>query len=453
VLTLFSFVFALCVLIAVHESGHYLMARACGVGVLKFSIGFGPPLIKWRNVQGTEFVLSAFPLGGFVQMVDEREAPVDAGHSHLAFNRKTVAQRFGIVAAGPLANLMLATLLYASVACMGQWQLAPLLSTPVQGSMADNAGLKAGARVTALAFEGDDLQPIQSFEELRWWITRAVLQQEDLLVERQDASGAHLGSLVLPLSKLAGASVDSQLFQTIGLVSPMRSAVLRDVKEGGSGYRAGLKPQDVVLRIDGQPILDASHLQQVIKVLPKTMRSDVSLWSIDRQGVLLQFEIRPDVVRKDGTDTGRVGVWVGGEPNMVWVESDVLSGLWSGLVRTVEVSFLTVNSVFQMLTGEASLKNLSGPLSMVEYAGQSAQIGVTSYVLFLALISVSIGILNLLPIPVLDGGHLVFLMCEAFLGKPLPESWQGVFQKGGLFILMVMMSIALFNDVARFFHG
>jgi len=452
-LTLLSFVAALCILIAVHELGHYLMARACGVGVIKFSIGFGPSFLKWRNAQGTEFVLSAFPLGGFVQMVDERETPVDSGNAHLAFNRKSVSQRFMVVAAGPLANLMLATLLYATVACMGQWQPAPLLSTPTQGSMADTAGLRAGQRVTSIAFEGHDLQPIQSFEELRWWITRAAMQQENLQVERQDASGAHLGGLVLPLARLAVASVDSEMFQSVGIVSPMRSAVLREVKEGGPGYRAGLKAQDVVLRIDGQPIQDASHLQQLIKALPKTMTDDASLWSIDRQGVLLQLEIRPDVVREDGADTGRVGVWVGGEPHMAWVQSDVLSGLWSGLVRTWEVSALTVNAIFQMLTGEASLKNLSGPLSMAEYAGQSAQIGLASYVLYLALISVSIGILNLLPIPVLDGGHLVFLMCEAVLGKPLPESWQGVFQKGGLLILMVMMSLSLFNDVTRFFHG
>ena len=452
-LTLLSFVVALCILIAVHELGHYLMARACGVGVIKFSIGFGPAFLKWRNAQGTEFVLSAFPLGGFVQMVDEREAPVDSGNAHLAFNRKSVSQRFMVVAAGPLANLVLAALLYAMVACMGQWQPAPFLSTPAQGSMADNAGLRAGQRVTALAFEGEDLQAIQSFEELRWWMTRAAMQRENLLLDRQDVSGAHLGSVVLPLAALVGASVDSEMFQRVGIVSPMRSAVLREVKEGGSAYRAGLQALDEVLQIDGQPIQDATHLQQVIKALPKTMTGDVSLWTIDRQGVLLQIEIRPDVVIEDGVDTGRVGVWVGGSPQMAWVQSDVLSGLWSGLVRTWEVSVLTVASVFQMLIGEASLKNLSGPLSMADYAGQSAQMGVASYILYLALISVSIGILNLLPIPVLDGGHLVFLTYEAFSGKPLPESWLGVFQKGGLLILMVMMSLALFNDVVRFLYG
>ena len=336
---------------------------------------------------------------------------------------------------------------------MGQWQPAPFLSTPAQGSMADNAGLRAGQRVTALAFEGEDLQAIQSFEEVRWWMTRAAMQRENLLLDRQDISGAHLGSVVLPLAALVGASVDSEMFQRIGIVSPMRSAVLREVKEGGSAYRAGLQALDEVLQIDGQPIQDATHLQQVIKALPKTMTGDVSLWRVDRQGVLLQIEIRPDVVIEDGVDTGRVGVWVGGSPQMAWVQSDVLSGLWSGLVRTWEVSVLTVASVFQMLIGEASLKNLSGPLSMADYAGQSAQMGVASYLLYLALISVSIGILNLLPIPVLDGGHLVFLTYEAFSGKPLPESWLGVFQKGGLLILMVMMSIALFNDVVRFLYG
>jgi regulator of sigma E protease len=446
-LTLMAFFLAVCVLIAVHESGHYLMARWCGVGVVKFSIGFGPTLLKWRNAIGTEFALGAVPLGGYVRMLDEHESPVESSQKHRAFNRQPVRLRWAIVAAGPLANFMLAVLFYACVTWIGQTLPAPILSTPPVNSLAKEAGLQAGEVISHMGFEGDDDFKVQSFDDVRWWITRALVKGVNLQLNVQDASGRNQHLVVLPIMNLVEGTKEAEWFQKIGITQPFRSAVLQDVQIGGPAYRAGLQSQDEIVEIDGLTIQDAAQLQQVIRALTTIP----STWKVQRNGLIQQLQVQAEVFYESGITFGRVGVWVGGLPHRVWVQQGWFEGLWSGLNKAWEASTLSLQTLGRIVTGEISLKNISGPLTMAEYAGTSARLGINAYLSYLALISVSICVLNLLPIPLLDGGHLLLLSFEAVRGKAVSEACQNFLQKGGLVILVGIMSVALFNDVVRLF--
>lgn len=447
-LTLVAFVVALGVLIAVHEYGHYRVAVACGIKVLKFSIGFGKPIYTWRiRNRPTEFSIGLLPLGGYVKMLDEREGPVDPAERHLAFNTQPLRSRAAVVAAGPAANLLLAIVLYAVVNWSGLREPEAILASPVAGSVAEHAGLQGGERVQQAAFDGESLQDVRSFEDLRWLLTQGALNGRNVrlaISSSATTAGAAARELVLPLGQLQAADADAQLFRKIGIVGPWTEPLIGELMTGGAAEKSGLRSGDLVSRIGSLAIVDGPQLREVIRA-----SSGTQIWHIVRGGRAMELPVTPEIRQEEGRSIARIGAYVGAPPAMVTVRYGPLDGLWSATVRTWQVSVLTLKMMGKMVIGEASLKNLSGPLTIADYAGKSASIGWTAYLLFLALISVSLGVLNLLPLPVLDGGHLMYYLWEAITGKSVSDAWMDRLQRGGVAILLGMMSVALFNDVSR----
>jgi regulator of sigma E protease len=450
-LTVLAFLLALGVLIAVHEYGHYRVAVACGVRVLRFSVGFGHVLWRWQpKGSPTEFVLGAFPIGGYVKMLDEREAPVAEHERHQAFNTQPLRKRAAIVAAGPLTNLLLAIVLYAIVNWSGIEQPRAVLSSPVAGSMAQQAGVVGGELVLRAGLGGDTPQEVASFDDLRWMLAQGALKQRDvLLVLGSPQGGAATRELVLPLSQNDSQDVDAQLFRRIGIVAPLSRPVLGEIMPDGAAQAAGLRQGDLVLRVGATDIQDGQQLRELIRASARTGSSVATAWTVEREGRRMELMVRPEPVATGGQWTGKIGAFVGAPPERVTVQYGPLDGLWAGAVKTWEVSALTVRMLGSMLVGEASLKNLNGPLTIADYAGKSASLGLAPYLLFLALISVSLGVLNLLPLPVLDGGHLMYYLWEAVTGSSVSDAWMERLQRGGVAILLFMMSIALYNDLAR----
>ncbi len=453
--TLLAFLLTLGVLIVIHEYGHYRTAVACGVKVLRFSVGFGRVLLRWkRGRDGTEFVVCALPLGGYVRMLDEREDAVSPDEQHRAFNRQSLPRRAAIVAAGPAANLLLAVLLYAAAHWIGMQEPKAVLGPPLPASLAEQAGLRSGDWVRAFGRDtpqGTDWQDLPSMTELRWQITQAALQSRPLPLQVTDRDGRGPRTLTLDLSNVPPLDVDAGLMGKIGLGPAYSEPVLGEVRAGGPGEQAGLKAGDRVLSVDGQAISDAQTLRERIRasVQPGASEARPQDWLVERDGQRLQVRVTPRAAQDGSSTVGRIDAYVGQPPEMVTVTHGPLEGLVKGAQRTWEVSALTVQMLGRMLIGEASIKNLSGPITIADYSGQAVQLGLAYYLGFLALVSVSLGVLNLLPLPMLDGGHLMYYIFEAVTGKPVSEAWLARLQRGGIALLLMMMSVALFNDLAR----
>ena len=450
-LTVVAFFVALGLLIAIHEYGHYRVAVACGVKVLRFSVGFGKPLFTWKGKgSDTEFVIGLFPLGGYVRMLDEREAPVDPHERHLAFNTQPLRSRAAIVAAGPLANLLLAVLLYSIVNWGGVQEPKAVLSSPVVGSVADKAGLVGGELVRRAATGDDELVPMRSFEELRWVLTQGALDGERVRLELQNTPSSSPREVVMDLSVLDVRDADAQLFRKIGVIAPWTRPSIGEVMPGGAAERAGLRNGDVVRRVGNTNVVDGMQLRELIRSSVQEGKVAPQIWMVERGGQMLELEVVPDSVMDGSVSVGRINAYVGDSPEMVEVDYGLWEGLARGFERTWDVSTLTLRMMGRMLTGEASLKNLSGPLTIADYAGRSAEMGLMQYLAYLALISVSLGVLNLLPLPVLDGGHLMYYLWEGVTGKSVSDTWMEYLQRGGVAVLALMMSIALFNDISRY---
>ncbi len=442
--TILAFIGAIALLVAVHEYGHFWTARRLGVRVLRFSIGFGPKL--WGKVHnGTEYWISAIPLGGYVKMLDEREGPVPASQRDLAFNTQALWKRSLIVAAGPAVNFLLAMLLYWMVLVAGTEGLRPLLSQPPADSLAYSAGLRAGDEVLSV-----NDRPIATWQELRIHLLKDALDGESLTLTILRESVQQ--TVRVPLDDVSADP--ERLFNALGL-QPFRPRIpplIGEVVPGEAADRAGLQVGDLIRAFNGQEIDDWSALVQLIAANPDT---DVKM-RIQRGGGEFLVNLRLGSIESGAVRRGRLGAGVDVDPQ-IWQDLRAeyrlspLAAVPEAIRRTWDMSWLTLRMLGEMLVGEVSWKNVSGPLQIATYAGQSASIGFEVYLSFLALVSVSLGVLNLLPVPILDGGHLLYYAIEGVRGKPLSEEMQAMGLRIGMALLLMLMVVAMYNDITLLF--
>ncbi len=470
-LNFLAFLFALTLLVSVHEWGHYRVAVALGVKVLRFSIGLGPPLWRWRKAnqrqgQDTELTISWLPLGGYVLMLDEADGPVSPEQAQQAFNRKPLWARALIVAAGPVANLVLAVLLLAAAAWWGQAEPAPILSTPVVHSAAEMVGLMGGESVVAAgvisnnasraSLESLTLEPISSFIELLPTATEALSHGKDWVLEVQapEASGSDLRRVRLLFSHLPPLNPSAKEEQVSplerwGLGGPRAAALIGKVESGSPAALAGLVPGDEVRKVLGRSVPDAQFLRQTIRQSVDFGHAKPLVLEVIRSGQVLEVQVQPVVVMQGVQQIGRIGAVVGSTPRMQWVAHGVIDGLLLSIQKTQALTTLTAQMIGQLLIGQGSLDQLGGPLTIADQAGRSAHLGLTAYLGFLGFLSISLGVLNLLPLPMLDGGHLMYYLWELLTGKPVSSDWVNVLQKVGLVLLVAVMVTALVNDGIR----
>ena len=447
-ITIIAFVVALGLLIVVHEFGHYAVARACGVKVLRFSVGFGKPL--WARRLGrdaTEWVVAAFPLGGYVKMLDEREGPVSDSELPRAFNRQSVWRRFAIVIAGPAANFLLAIALYWALFVYGVPGIKPVIGEPPPGTVARAAGFVAGDTLVRI-----DDEPVPTWQDARWLLLKRAVQKSLVKIEVRE-QGGHVNWRKLDLSELTPADLDSDFLRVLGLtrMQPRLKPVIGDVVGGGAAQRAGLRPGDEIVAINDRRIEAWDELVSIVRGQPGARL----VVQVRRDGAAQPgIAVTPDAVAEGGQKIGRIGA----APRVdraaladiiVDVRFGPAESLWKALHKTWDTSVFSLRMLGKMIVGDVSLKNLSGPITIADYAGQSAQSGVASYLLFLALISISLGVLNLLPIPLLDGGHLMYYTIEIFKGRPLSERAVEIGQHVGMALLFSLMAFALYNDITR----
>lgn len=453
--SLFYFLLAVTLLVAVHEYGHYRLAVACGVRVERFSIGLGPVIWRWRPQrqrpgQDTEFVLSLLPLGGYVRMLDEsiQEVPVDL--QCRAFNRQSVARRALIVLAGPVANLALAMALMTGLLVVGQAEWKALIGTPVPGSLMQKAGVKAGDEVLALVRAEQEVD-IASYPDLRWQLARAGADRDEVTLILQTPAGQRR-EVRLPLQGLSADVSQAGWWRELGLSGPWSAPVLSRVLSGGQAEKMDLRSGDRVLEIEGQAVPDASVLRQAIRgALTPDGQPLTQLWRVQRLGHLtpIEIEVTPRVMASAGQTIGRLDAMVGAEPEQVLIRHDLFQALSRAGSRLLEMTTTTLSVVGQMLTGQAPLSHVSGPVTMAEQAGQSAQMGWQAFVNYLVWVSFSLGLLNLLPIPALDGGHLMCYLYEWIARRPIPAPWMAALQRLGMLLILGLMVLALRNDLLR----
>jgi regulator of sigma E protease len=447
IFTLGAFILALGILIVFHEYGHYVVARLAGVKVLRFSVGFGTPLLKKRfGRDQTEFVIAAFPFGGYVKMLDEREGEVDPAERDRAFNAQSVWRRIAIVAAGPVANFLLAILLYWILFATGVPGLRPVLGDPPANTPAATAQLKSGDIVRAV-----DQVPVNTWQELRWELLEHAVAKNVVELELENENG-NIRFEKLNLSAVGPEELDAGLMKKIGVVRydvPI-APVIGEVIKGDPASRDGLLPGDFIETVDGLPVQHWAEVVAAVRAAPATPVA----FGILRDGAGLTVTVVTDAVDDGDTTIGRIGAAPQIDEErlerlIVQVRYPVGASLYRATMKMGEVSVFTLRMLGRMIVGDVSLKNLSGPITIADYAGQSAKVGWIAYLNFLALISISLGVLNLLPVPVLDGGHLMYYLVEIVKGSPVSERALELGQRVGLVLLFALMAFAIYNDITR----
>lgn len=441
--TLLAFIFAILILVSLHEFGHYIVARLCGVKVVRFSVGFGKPFFT-RKRGDTEWCLAPIPLGGYVKMVDTREGEVSEADLPYAFDKQHPAKRIAIVAAGPLTNLALAVLLYGLSFSFGVTEIRPYVGTVEPDTIAARAGFQSGDRIQSV-----NSTPVEDWGSAQTEIALN-LEAGKVAVAVQTASGTQtVRTIDAAGTEEAGKIAKNQGY--IGLMPFKITTVIGGIEKGSPADKAGLKTGDKLTAADGKPI---TSWQEWANLTRQSPGRKIAL-TYERDGQARTADIRPDTVeRSDKTLIGRVGLLP--RSDKAWdrqirrnYRPSVIRAFGMGWEKTVSHSWTTVKFFGKLISGNASASHISGPLTIADIAGQSAELGLQSYLEFLALVSISLGVLNLLPVPVLDGGHLVFYTAEWIRGKPLGERIQNIGLRLGLALMMLMMAVAFFNDVTR----
>ena len=452
--TLLAFIVALGSLVTLHELGHYLVARLCGVKVLRFSVGMGKVVYSRKfGKDQTEWAISALPLGGYVKMLDSRDpetgALTDADMAR-EFTRQSVWRRMAIIAAGPLANFLVAIVLYAGLFMHGIEEPSSRIGTVAEQSTAYLSGLRSGDTVQAV-----NGNAVASWTELRWELMQAALDKQAARIDvRRPDRGDQQATIAA--ASLASIDLEGDLLGKLGIVLARPAPVLGKIMPGGAAERAGLQPGDLIVAIDGKPMADGVAVIETLMQSPgKTLQV-----LLRRHGQDLTVPVTPEAEIAKGAKgsqaSGQTAVTVGKikaeialTPDMIVVASGPFAAVGKGAVKVWDTSIMSLKMLGKMLTGEVSLKNVTGPITIADYAGQTARIGLVSYLSFIAFISISLGVMNLLPIPVLDGGHLLYYSLEVLTGRPLPERVGEIAQRLGLGLLLTLMVLAVFNDVLR----
>jgi len=445
-----GFLLTLGVLVVIHELGHYVVARWCGVKVVRFSVGFGRVIASRRfGPDQTEWALSAIPLGGYVKMADEREGDVSPADAARAFNRQNVWKRIAIAAAGPAANLLLAVVLFAATFMAGIPGQRALLAEPGIGSAAAAAGIRGGDLVAEI-----DGEAVRSWQDLRWRITKA--QGRDVVNMAVLPAGPRAGdppqTRVLSIAALQTSDWEGNALGALGLRADFGPPLIGELVAGKPAARAGLRPDDRIVGVNGEAIRSPSDVSTITNAnagVPLVFR-------VERKGAVEEFTVVPEAAEQAGKIVGLAGLRLKIDPAAadrlaITVRYGPVEALAEGARKTWELSVFTLKMLGRIVTGQASLKNISGPLTMADFAGQSVQAGTLVFVGYLALISISLGVLNLLPVPLLDGGHLLYYFAEVLKGSPVSDRAFEVGQRIGMAMLAVLMALALFNDVSRLF--
>ncbi len=447
--TLLSFILAISILVVIHEFGHFWVARRCGVKVLRFSVGFGKPLWSYTDKLGTEYSIAPIPLGGYVKMLDEREGPVKPEELHQAFNQKNVWQRIAIASAGPIANFIFAVVAYCALFMMGISGVVPVIGEVLEESPAYEQGLQSGDRIQRISGK-----EVNSFQEVSWELISYIGETVDIELTVVDSNNESR-DVTIPVQQWLTQQEAPDPMKALG-IEPRRlvlEPIVGEVVASGAAAQAGLMKGDIILSANAETVNNWNQWVELVRATPlKPM-----ILFIERNGESLEFEVIPAEKEIEGSKAiGFVGV--GLHPNAIpempkeWVTEIRLGpvdALVQGIAKTQQLIVFTLDSLWKMILGDVSVKNLSGPITIAKVADSSVSNGIQAFISFLALLSVSLGVLNLLPIPVLDGGHILFYAIEAVRGRALPESTQVFAIKIGMTLLLGLMVIAFYNDISR----
>ena len=443
-----AYVAAVGILVTVHEFGHFIVARRLGIKVLRFSIGFGKPIYTWhRKGDETEYVIAAVPLGGYVKMADEREGTVVEQDLPRAFNRQSLLKRCAVVVAGPAFNLLLAVVAYWIIFMAGVTSLKPVVGYVIPGSPAATAGMHTGDQILAVAGRST-----VTWDDVQLDLFREILRSSaiPMTVVGQTGQQRQLELAVADPQKL---TEPNQMLAGLGLSVVPQTPVIGQIAPGDAADSAGLKAGDRIISMGSEPISAWLDVVRILKASPGKTLGVV----IERDGKRQDLNLKVRNVTENGVVVGHVGV---GGPRIpegfydslkVEQRYNPLAALGQGVERTADMSWLTLVAGWNMLIGNVSLKNLSGPIDIAQYAGQAAEGGPSTFLEFLAFVSISLGVLNLLPIPVLDGGHLLYFVFEGVKGSPLSERTEALGQRAGIVLLLALMGFAVCNDLIRVF--